>query len=161
LDSHFPATVRALSSGFWFRDQFHSSPIFCTLFILVGASRGPHLVCCRRSQVWASFLTSRSSPPRSCFCQSNLVIIFARVACGLLQGGSRSCLELLDQKARGFLVFLALKWMFPEHVHRLLIRFLLPVSHVFLPTLICVSTAVPNLVPRCDSFSIAIRSWPS
>jgi hypothetical protein len=25
----------------------------------------------------------------------------------------------------------------------------------------CISVAVPNLVPKADSFAIAVRSWPS
>jgi hypothetical protein len=36
------------------------------------------------------------------------VVSFARVACGLLQGESRSCLESLDQKTRGFMDQIAL-----------------------------------------------------
>jgi hypothetical protein len=32
---------------------------------------------------------------------------------------------------------------------------------VFLLASIHVSAAVPNLVPRADSFSMAMRSWPS
>jgi hypothetical protein len=36
-----------------------------------------------------------------------------------LQGGSRCCLELPDQKARGFLVSIAFKQLFPEHARKL------------------------------------------
>jgi hypothetical protein len=39
-------------------------------------------------------------------------------ACGLLQGESRSCFELSDQKARGFLVQIALTRRFLEHARK-------------------------------------------
>jgi hypothetical protein len=43
------------------------------------------------------------------------VMSFAHVACGLLQGESWSCLELPDQKARGFQVQIALTRRFVKH----------------------------------------------
>jgi hypothetical protein len=46
------------------------------------------------------------------------VEISARVACGLFQGESRSCLELSDQNARGFLILIALKRLLPEHARK-------------------------------------------
>jgi hypothetical protein len=49
-------------------------------------------------------------------------------------------------------------WNTCKDLGYLLIRFLSSVSHVFLPGSIHVSVVVPNLVPRADSFSIAIWS---
>jgi hypothetical protein len=40
------------------------------------------------------------------------------IDCGLLQGKVGITLELSDQKARGFLVPIALKRLFPEHAHK-------------------------------------------
>jgi hypothetical protein len=82
-------------------------------------------------------------------------------------------LELPDQKAQGFLVLIVLKQLFLEHIRkvfceisvRIWIEFLSDLSssvlHVFLPTLIHISTAVPNPVLRANNFSIAMRSWTS
>jgi hypothetical protein len=39
--------------------------------------------------------------------------------CELLQGEADIILELLDQKAQGFLVLIALKWLFFEHARKL------------------------------------------
>jgi hypothetical protein len=61
--------------------------------------------------------------------------------CGLLQVKSGYVLELSDQKAQCFLVLIALKWFLPASIH--------------------IFAVVPNLVPRADSFSIAMRSWSS
>jgi hypothetical protein len=43
---------------------------------------------------------------------------FACVACGLLQGEAGIIVELPDQKARGFLVQIALTQWFLEHAHK-------------------------------------------
>jgi hypothetical protein len=72
-------------------------------------------LCCREQNSFhAHELTGRSKVCLS----SILAVIFARVAYGLLQGGSRSCFELPDQKNRGFLFPIALNRLFPERVHQ-------------------------------------------
>jgi hypothetical protein len=38
--------------------------------------------------------------------------------CGLLQEDGGVVLELPDSKARGFLVFIVLKWLFTEHARK-------------------------------------------
>jgi hypothetical protein len=68
------------------------------------AARCWSLCCCEQNSFHAQELTGRSK-----VCLSSIsAAIFARVACGLLQGGSRSCLELPDEKDQGFLVSIAL-----------------------------------------------------
>jgi hypothetical protein len=82
-------------------------------------------------------------------------------------------LELSDQKVRGFIVPISLKWLFLEYTCKVFdeisVRiwtefwsdFLSSVSHVSLSVPFCVSAMVPNPVLRADSFAIPLRSWPS
>jgi hypothetical protein len=53
------------------------------------------------------------------------------------------------------------RWNVCEDMNWVFVRFLSSILHVFLPTSICVFAVVPNTVPRVDSFSIAMWSWPS
>jgi hypothetical protein len=53
------------------------------------------------------------------------VTSFAHVACALLQGESWSCLELPDQKARGFQVQIGLTRRFVEHAREVFDKMLM------------------------------------
>jgi hypothetical protein len=54
-----------------------------------------------------------------------------------------------------------IRWNDCEDINYFSIWFLSSISHVVLPTLIYVSAAVTNSVPRANSFAITMQSWPS
>jgi hypothetical protein len=76
------------------------------------------------------------------------------IVCGLLQGGSWFCLELLDQKARGFLVSITLKRLFPNTPARWSMKWLrghkLIFDLIFVISLTLVLAGIDSCF-RCDS----------